>query len=372
MDDLSRFCCQTASCAASGKRGVGNLTVCMRYGKDKRLRLWYCRLCPARFSERKGPPRFPARLPAAKVESVLAHIVEGGGVRKPGHRVGVTRETVARYAVLAGTHAHALHDELVAVSPQTREGQFDEQGAFGGKKEQHCDPEEPADAKPGDTWDPVAWDPEPRLVVSVVPGKRSAETVEKVVQACKARTGGQPMTLIPSDDYPAYQAALLNAYGTEGVPPRTGKPGRPQAPSKVAPPELQYATVPKTREKGRVVKVDFRVVFGTVLGVMAALAQSVVSTALNPAFVERHNGTERHRKARKVRQSYWFSKNWEGHEALTYFTVYRSNFCWPVRTLRVRDAEGHWQQCTPAMAAGLSDHIWTLFEWLTFPGVQRK
>lgn len=250
--------------------------------------------------------------------------------------------------------------------------QVDEKWAFVGKKDKHCDPEEPADAKQGDNWDHVALDPEHRLVVSVVPGKRSAENVEKVVQDFKARTGGRPMNLITSDEYPAYKAAILNAYGTEVVPPHTGKPGRPKVPYKVAPPELQYATVHKTREKGRVVKVDFRVVFGTVLGVMAALAQSVVSKAINTAFVERHNGTDRNRNARKVRKSYCFSKNWDMHEALTYFTLYSYNFCWPVRTLRVRDAEGHWRQRTPAMAAGLSDHIWSLPEWLAFPGVQRK
>ena len=117
MDDLSRFCCQNAACATSGKRGGGNLTVCMRYGTDKRLRLLYCRTCHARFSERKGTPLFQARLPEAKVESVLAHIGEGCGVRKTGRLVGVNRETVARYSVLAGTHAQALHDELVAFSP---------------------------------------------------------------------------------------------------------------------------------------------------------------------------------------------------------------------------------------------------------------
>jgi hypothetical protein len=156
------------------------------------------------------------------------------------------------------------------------------------------------------------------------------------------------------------------------VPPHTGEPGRPKAPYKVAPLELQYATVHKTWEKGRVVKVDFRVVFGTVLGVVRALAQSVVSKAINTAFVERHNGTDRSRNARKVRKRYGFSKNWQVHEALTSFTLYNYNFCWPVRTLRVRDVDGHWRQRTPAMAAGLSDHAWTLFEWLTFPGVQRK
>jgi len=250
--------------------------------------------------------------------------------------------------------------------------QGDEKWACVGKKEKPCAPEEPAAAKQGDTGDQVALDPEPRLVVSVVPGKRRAENVEKVVQDFKARTGGRPMTLLTSDEYPAYKAAMLNASGTEVVPPHTGKPGRPKVPYKVAPPELQYATVHKTREKGRVVKGDFRVVFGTVLGVMAALGQSGVSKALNTALVERHNGTDRNRNARKVRKSYCFSKNWNVHEARTSFTLYSYNFCWPVRTLRVRDAAGHWRQRTPAMAAGLSDHIWTLFEWLTFPGVQRK
>lgn len=218
----------------------------------------------------------------------------------------------------------------------------------------------------------MALDPAHRLVVSVVPGKRTAENVAKRVLDFTARTGGRPLPLIPSDEYRAYPSALLNAYGTEGVPPRTGKPGRPKAPYTVAPPELQYATVHKTRQKGRSVQVDCRGIFGTVVGVLAALAQSRVSKALNTAFVERHNGTDRNRTARKGRKSYCFSKNWAVHEAVTSFTLYSYNFCWPVRTRRVRGAEGHWRQRTPAMAAGLADHIWTLSEWLTFPGVQRK
>ena len=116
------------------------------------------------------------------------------------------------------------------------------------------------------------------MVVSGVPGKRTADKVEKRGHDCKPRTGARPLRLLTSEEYPASKPALLNASGQEVVPPRTGKPGRPKAPYKVAPPELQYTTVHKTREKGRVVEVDFRVVCGTVVGVRAALAQSVVST----------------------------------------------------------------------------------------------
>jgi hypothetical protein len=116
-DDLSGFCCQNADCADHGKRGHGNLTVCARYGKQQR-RLLYCKTCKARFSERKGTPLFDTRLPDERVVSVLAHIAEGCGVRKTSRLVGVNKDTVVRYSLLAGHHARQLHDELVAFSPQ--------------------------------------------------------------------------------------------------------------------------------------------------------------------------------------------------------------------------------------------------------------
>jgi len=94
----------------------------MRFGKKKRLRLLYCRTCHARFSERKGTPFFQARLPEEKVESVLAHIAEGCGVRKTSRLVGVNRGTVTRYSLLSGNHALCLHDELVGFSPSDPRG----------------------------------------------------------------------------------------------------------------------------------------------------------------------------------------------------------------------------------------------------------
>lgn len=255
--------------------------------------------------------------------------------------------------------------------PKTRELQCDEKWAFVGKKEKHCDPDDPADAQQGDNWDHVALDPEHRLVLSVVPGKRTAAKVEHLVQDAKKRMEDRLPNLITTDEYPAYATAILNAYGETVTPAPTGKRGRPKASYKVPPPDLQYATVHKTREKGRVVNIDFRVIFGTVLAVQAALALSQVSKAINTAFVERQNGTDRNRNGRKVRKTYCFSKDWSIHEAVTFFTMYSYNFCWPVRTLRQRDHEGRWQERTPAMAAGLTDHVWLLAEWLRVPVVQR-
>ena len=145
------------------------------------------------------------------------------------------------------------------------------------KKEKHCDPLDPADDHKGDTWDHVAFDPESRLVVSVVPGERTAENVVAVVEDFKRRTGGRMMDLITTDGYPAYEEAILDAYGDTVTPPRTGKRGRPKAPYQVPPKGLTYAVVEKVREKGRVVEVTTRVVFGTMAAVLLALGMSKVS-----------------------------------------------------------------------------------------------
>ena len=83
--------------------------------------------------------------------------------------------------------------------PETREAQFDEKWSYVGKKEKSCDPDDPDDAMQGDCWDHVAFDPEHKLVVSVVPGKRTAENVDEVVKEFHDRTGGRVMDLMTTD-----------------------------------------------------------------------------------------------------------------------------------------------------------------------------
>jgi hypothetical protein len=205
----------------------------------------------------------------------------------------------------------------------------------------------------------------------VVPGKRTAENAGALVAEFRRRTAGRPMSLITTDEYAPYREAILRAYGETVTPPRTGKRGRPRNPYKVAPPRLLYATVHKTRRQGRVVKVEPRLIFGTEAALKAALTRSASSRAVNTSFVERQNGTDRNRNARKIRKAYSFSKRWEVHELITYLSLYSYNFCWPVRTLADLDDAGRLRKRTPAMAAGLTDHVWSIDEWLTLPVAQR-
>jgi hypothetical protein len=229
-----------------------------------------------------------------------------------------------------------------------------------GKKEKHCDPEAAADWFRGDQWDHVALDPDHRLVLEVVVGKRLADNAVLLLEGVRDRLGDRVPELVTSDEYPAYPEALLAVFGLEQVPPRTGRPGRPAGPRLVPPARMAYGTVHKTRENGRVVKVETKAVFGT-----------APAGGISTSYLERQNATDRHRNARKARKTYRFSKDWGVHQALTAFTMYSYNFCWPVRTLREKGADRHWRPRTPAMAAGLADHVWSLEEWVTRPAVQR-
>src|SRR3954452_14992261 len=269
-----------------------------------------------------------------------------------------------------------MHGESTTSSslfpPRTTEVQFDEGWSFVAKREKNCDRRDPADDHEGDYWDHVAYDPEHRLVVAVVPGARDVEGTEALVGEFRRRTGGRTMRLMTSDAYPAYESAILQAYGEEVTPPRTGRPGRPKATYRVPPAGLTYATVEKVRKKGRVVEILTRVVFGTTAAVAAALKGSRVSRSINTSLLERQHLTDRHHNARKSRRTYRFSKDWHYHEAATYFTLYGYNFCWHVRTLREPTGEGHWRMRTPAMVAGLTDHVWSMAEWISRPAVLRS
>lgn len=245
--------------------------------------------------------------------------------------------------------------------PLTTTVQVDEKWSFVGKKEKNCDPQETADDRKGDGWDHVALDADSRLVLEVAVGPRTTDMAQSLLEGVKGRLGGRTPAVITSDEYAAYPDVIRSVFGQRVTPPRTGKPGRPAGPRMVPPAGRCYATVHKTRVKNRVVSVDQRVIFGAL----------PAGTTASTSYLERQNGTDRHRNARKGRKTYRFSKDWSAHESMTHFTLLSDNFCWSVRTLAKKDPLGRKHSRTPAMVAGLADHVWSLEEWVTLPGVQR-
>jgi hypothetical protein len=109
--------CHNFACPDHGKRAHGNVYFRGWSGRDKRIRMVYCRTCKKASSERKGTTFERSLLPTDTVVSVLDHIREGCGIRATSRLTGVSRDTISRYIALAGDQAKLHHDELVAFSP---------------------------------------------------------------------------------------------------------------------------------------------------------------------------------------------------------------------------------------------------------------
>lgn len=98
--------------------------------------------------------------------------------------------------------------------PQTKEIQLDERWSFVCKKEKHCDENDQLKQVQGDNWDHTALDPESRLLLSLVPGKRTKENCKKLVEDVKNRTSGRIDILITSDDYAIYESVIEEVYSS--------------------------------------------------------------------------------------------------------------------------------------------------------------
>src|SRR5215467_1128230 len=114
---IEHFFCHNSACADHGKRGGGNVYFRGWSGRNKSIRMVYCRTCKRSYSQRKGTALERSQLPPDKAVSVLDHLREGCGIRATSRLTGVSRDAVSRHLAKAGGQAKNLHDELVAFSP---------------------------------------------------------------------------------------------------------------------------------------------------------------------------------------------------------------------------------------------------------------
>jgi IS1 transposase len=219
-------------------------------------------------------------------------------------------------------------------------------------------------------WTAVAL-PSRLRVTSYLSQERSEAAAQAFIRQFKARTDGQA-PFFTSDKLPAYVAALVRNYSVPEPLPATRGPGRPRKqPRRLVAPQLRYAQVDKRRQGGRVVEVRRHMVFGTADDIAVIIHADGCGAEVNTAYVERNNLTMRQSVGRLVRKALSFSKNvhfLHRHIALD-DAIY--NFVKPHGALRRRvrgsTPQGRkWQPRTPAMAAGLTDHVWSLEELLMF------
>ncbi len=188
---------------------------------------------------------------------------------------------------------------------------------------------------------------------------RDTSLADRLMRQVRACAQALCPLLVATDGWQAYPNAIRRAF-REKVKQTVGR-GRARLQLW---PQLCIATVIKRTQKQRVVEVIRRLTLGTLAQASQLLQASRGGTTLNTAFIERFNGTMRERLATLTRKCRHAAHRLPALEAGMYLIGCTYNFCWPHQELSSRRHLGH--PSTPAMAAGLTDHIWSVAELLMY------
>jgi len=357
--------CPNTTCSQYGQKNQGNIRSIASYlTQSGKRRIFQCTTCGQQFSETRETVFFDLRTSEEKVMMALKMILVRVSLTNIAFVLGVTEETVLDWLERAAHKAQEINRALLKELPIT-EVQLDEMWTFVKRKvsqQAENGVESPQEADDGRQWVWLSYAPACRLILATVVGPRTTETALKLIRLTAAIVLGIPAFF--SDGFSSYWPALVECYHTLTVFPRTGKRGAPKKPVKTPHPDLVYGQVIKKKRGGRLVEVVTRVVCGTER--LKGLGLTISTTLL-----ERLNLTFRQALAPLGRKTLSFSKERRHLEHQTCFFQAFYNLARPHMSLRqIEDAsaprfERKWQPRTPAMTAGIADHVWTFRELLT-------
>jgi IS1 family transposase len=372
--DTSTHFCPNPDCAYRGWVGWGNLRA-NGHPNGGPWRQLLCVACRRSFLETLGTLLHGKRASVELIVRVIACLAEGLGIRGTARVFEVDPNTVLQWLVEAAEQLrafsqHFLHDvrvqqvqldELFALLSAVKAGKVSEAEAL-----------ERLERSPQWVW--VAMDPASKVLLAIDVGDRTLAMAQRVVHQVAQVLAPDCAPLFLTDGFREYLTALLTHYGHWVQPPRQRAQGPAPKPRWMPLPQLLYAQVVKTVRRRRLVHVSHRVVFGSLEAVNAVLAP--LGCQINTAFIERLNLSIRHHVAAVGRRVTTLCKGEDGmQQQLILYHIY-DNFCLPHASLRQpllvpepTNGSGSaklWRPCTPAMAAGLTDHVWTLREVLLF------
>lgn len=371
--ELSTCYCRNRHCAGYGLSGrAARLQFA---GWHRGARRMVCLQCGHWVSARTGTAYAGIRTAEAIFRQGSKQLAEGTSLRATARIMECDKDTTCGWLPRLGRHCRRLLDYFFR-DLHLRECQLDELWTFVYKKEDRLTALEKLAGRYGDTWIWTAFDPVCKVVPAWRVGKRTLSEATQFMKALKNRLD-EHIPFFTSDDLPHYADALLEVYGVVHTPPRRFPRGRPPGPRLIPPPDLVYAVVVKEREGGQVVRVTTRIVYGSEAQVMQRLRASPVSDTISTYGVERNNLTIRQHSRRLGRKVNAFSKKrrYLKYQLALAFAYY--HFCCPHRGLRQKlepplptkngyGSPKKWCPVTPAMAAGLTDHVWTMDELLSF------
>lgn len=333
-----------------------------------------CKACGSSVSVRYGTAYHGLHAEPRIFDMAVRALAEGNSLRGTARIFATDKDTIGDWLTRA-----ARHCQLVMVylwrNLHITECQLDELWSFVHTKEANLPTAKLYQETYGDAWVWVAFAPVVRIVLAFVIGKRD-QTHANLLLARVKHVCDPHLPLFTSDQLPEYRAALLHTYGIWQQPARKGPRGRFPAARLVPPAELLYAQVVKVREKGRLVAVQTKVIFGDEAVIAARLAASPVSHMINTSFVERDNLTQRQANRRLTRRTTGFSKELPWFEKQLWLSLAYYHLVLPHQSLQQRldtpeptrgtGSPRVWQPRTPAMAAGMTDHIWSTTELLSY------
>ena len=342
--DPQTQCCPNPACSARGQVGQGNIRV--HSHQERRYR---CTCCRRTFAATTGTPFFRLKTAADLVTLVLTLLCYGCPLQAIVAAFGLDERTVAAWQARAGQHCQQVHEHLV------QHGQVD----LG-----HVQADELWVKVVGrKVWLAMALAVPSRLWLGgAISPHRDGALIHRLVErvrACARRLD----ILVCVDGLSSYVTAFRRAFR---VPVRTGRPGRPRL---VLPDGFLLGQVVKQYAQRRVTGVRQRVVEGTVAAITTALAATRSGMTINTAYIERLNATFRSRLAPLVRRGRAIARTEARLTAGMWLVGCAYNFCWSHDSLRLDAPAGtgrRWQERTPAMAAGLTDHQWTVGELLHY------
>ena len=343
MNPQSVFC-HNPDCPARGQIGKGNIGVHSR--KDGR---YICHVCGQTFTVSKGTAFYRLRTAKEMIIIVITLLAHGCPVQAIVAAFGLDERTVLSWQERAGEQCERVHQHLVEQPRDLGQVQADEIRV---KKQG------------GIVWMAMALQVSTRLWLGgVLSPHRDGELITALVQKVKACALCRPL-LFCVDGLSAYVGALLSVFRT---PVRTGEAGRPH----LRPwDNLCLAQVIKQYARKRLVGIKRRVVQGTTELVETLLQQTQGGGQVNVAYIERLNATFRSRLSALVRRGRSLARQTETLHPAMYLigTVY--NFCTYHTSLRVAiylpGNRRRWARRTPAIAASMTDHRWTVEELLSY------
>lgn len=363
--------CPNPCCSHYGWVGLGNI-VANGHPNGGRWRQLHCTVCGKYFAESTATVFHRSRLSPDLLCQVITALAEGLDLQAAARVFGVDPNTVQSCLVKAAEHTEALSRYLIHDLHLTQV-QVDELWSLVQSWGEEGKTLSGSRRQRGWVWAGMASDS--KLLVATVVGERSLMCAQLLIHAIAVALAPGVIPLFLSDQLAHYATALLTHFGHWVETPRRCQRGARPKPRWEPLPGLNYAQVVKRRVKGRVVEVTQRVVFGSASAIAAILNQA--GHKVNTAFGERLNLTLRMHIPALGRKVLSFAKTTAGLMQQVNLTRAYYNFCLPHRALRLALPEPlptrgngspkRWQARTPAMAAGITDHVWTMKELLLFP-----